>query len=334
MRIAITGATGHIGNTLVKLLYEQEQYQLRACYRDSKKAYIFNKMNIEHYCGDVLDIYYLNKAFQNIDAVIHLAAKISIEGDPDGSVKRTNVEGVINIVNACRTSGVKKLIHISSIHALDYNQKNGFVNESTGLVNKDHNSYDYSKALGEEAVVRAIQEGLDAYIVYPTGVIGPNDYFDSLVGSFLRKLFAGKMFAIINGGFDWVDVRDVCFGIRKILEKEINSDRKPVLRKYILSGQFAEFSKIARLASEISGRNLKPWIINKQFALLFLPFVKLIANLFGVAPLFTKESLETILQTDPHFSSEKAYQELSYVQRSLEISLKDCYEWYTANDKI
>jgi len=334
MHITVTGATGHIGNNMIRHLV-QDGFEVRAVYRNRDKSWIFDSLSLEHCTGDILDAEFVKEAFHNTDAVIHLAGIISIEGDPDGMVHKTNTIGVMNVVNACQFQKVKKLIHFSSIHAFKLDiQVGGIIDESMPSADNTCMAYDHSKAAGEAFVIEAIRNGLDAYILHPTGVIGPHDYFNALSGIFLKKLFSGTLPALLNGGFDWVDVRDVCIATGHILKLDENNTANIISRRYILSGHFATLKDIATRCSSISIKRKPRMVFSKSLAKFGLPFIKMWAKISGSAPIYTLESINTLMDHEVHFSHHKALLELDYHPRTLDETLQDCYQWYKENGMI
>src|SRR6218665_2749737 len=113
MKIAVTGGTGQIGLPLVLELVKQG-HSVKALIYDTKKG--LENLPIEFVYGDVLNEETCNRLCENVDAVFHLAAIVSINGDPNGKVWNTNVNGTRNMLNACVKNNVKKLVHFSSIH--------------------------------------------------------------------------------------------------------------------------------------------------------------------------------------------------------------------------
>ena len=321
MKIAITGATGHIGLNMIIALSEHGHH-IRAIYRNPEKIKLLDGYGIDKLQGNVLDELFLNKAFEGMDAVIHLAGVISINGDPGGNVMKTNVDGVRAVVNACLKNNIKKLIHFSSVHALKYSKKTLIVDEKCPYAGAGSFIYDQSKALGEQEILHGIDKGLNAYILNPTGVIGPHDYFNSLSGELFNKLFSRKMPALVHGGFDWVDVRDVINGVLIILKKD------PPNRRYLLSGHFANFKEIANLCEEVSGIKAPRFIIPIQLAMAGLPFSLATDFVLKRKPLYTYESLMIVKNANKNYHSKLAEEELGYTVRPLRETIKDIFDWW------
>ena len=97
MRTVVTGAYGHVGANLVRALLDRGD-EVRAA--DKRQTEALGGLDVEHVPVDVLEPASLEKAFAGADTVFHLAAVISIIGDPTGIVRRVNVEGPRNASQA------------------------------------------------------------------------------------------------------------------------------------------------------------------------------------------------------------------------------------------
>ncbi len=327
MRIAVTGATGHLGANLVRLLVDRG-HAVRALCHSHRKLAALEHVDAEPRVCEVLDPQSLTEAFAGVDVVMHLAGVISIKGDPDGRVTRTNVEGVRNVVDACLADGVGKLIHFSSIHAFKVAASDRIVDESQPPADTTCFRYDQSKALGEREILSGVARGLDATILNPTGVIGPFDFAPSRAGRMLKTLFAGGMPVLLDGGFDWVDARDVAEAALTAI------DRGGTGQRYLLSGQWASFAELASLCDTIAGHSVKRWTVSPDVARLGLPFAALFGRLSGREPLFTAESLEIAGHGSRTYSHARAARDLGYAPRPLKETLADTHAWFRARGDV
>ncbi len=137
----------------------------------------------------------------------------------------------------------------------------------------------------------------------------------------LLNLFTGKLPALLNEGFDWVDVRDVVAGIHSALIKGRRGE------KYLISGRWAPLSEFADLCHQVSGTPPPRWQIPSRLALLGIPFLNLQSRLTGSEPLYTAESIEILRNANRNISSEKARKELQFVARPLQETIQDGYDW-------
>lgn len=319
MLAAVTGANGHIGNTLVRLLLARG-WQVRAGVHGADEA--LDGLDCERVAIEVTDAASLPPLFEGADVVFHLAAVISIDGDRGGLVTRVNVEGAENVARAAHAAGARRMVHVCSIHAFEPHPADAVVDEDRDRAFESPRAYDRSKALGERAVRAVGQEtGLEVVIVHPTGVIGPNDYARSRMGRVLLDLAWRRLPTLVPGGFDWVDVRDVAEGTLAA------ASRGRPQTSYLLSGRWASVAELASVASGITGvappRMTTPrWLINMA-----VPFSVGWGRLRRREPLFTFESIEA-LRNYPQISHARAVDELGYAARPIRETIHDAYAWF------
>jgi len=206
MKIAVTGANGHVGYNLCKSLLDKG-FKVKALVHQHTDA--IRKLDLTLVKGDLLEKSTLLDLLDEADVVFHLAAQISITGDPSGSVYRNNAEGTRNVISASRDRKIKRFIHFSSIHAFCQDPQEMPLDESRPLVGPEAFAYDRSKADGERAVMEAARNGLDAVVLSPTAIIGPADPQPSLTGNAVLQLIHHKIPALVPGGYNWIDVRDI-----------------------------------------------------------------------------------------------------------------------------
>jgi dihydroflavonol-4-reductase len=85
-----------------------------------------------------------------------------------------------------------------------------------------------------------LARGLDAVIMYPTAILGPQSYRCGFATAGLLALARGKLPALVDGGFDWVDVRDVVQGALRA------AAQAPSGARYILGGHWASLRDLAK----------------------------------------------------------------------------------------
>ena len=320
-RVAVTGASGHIGANLVRELLERG-YEVVTLVRETSLA--LDGLDVTRVSGDVLDAPSLSRAFKGVEQVYHLAAYISIQSGDQAKLERVNVEGTRNVLEACRNEGVSTLVHFSSIHALSLEPLDRPVTEDNPLLGgwAGHGGdYDYSKANAERLVRQSDSESLGTRIVYPTAVLGPNDYHGSLFGQAILKMANGRLPAMVAGGFNWVDVRDVAWGAVEAAEKGVDGDR------YILSGHYLDVSGVAAVIAELTGVPAPGFTCPAWLAGLFAPIMSGWARLSGQAPLYTRDSLAA-LSTNKVMSLAKASRSLAYQPRPFRDSMVDTLQFY------
>lgn len=325
MTIAVTGATGHIGANLVRTLINKG-LPTRCLVHVNCQA--IDGLDTEKVQGDVRDIDSLCRAFQGVDVVYHLAASISLSMADWPRLEEINVNGTRNVVEACLRTGVRRLIHFSSIHALVQEPLNLPVDESRPLAETRHYPpYDRSKSAAEREVRQGIEKGLDAVIIYPTAVLGPYDFQPSFFGEALLAIARRKLPALVTGGFDWVDVRDVVAGAMLAEEKA------PTGARYLLSGHWLSMCDIANMIGEIAGVTINKFVCPLWLAHIGAPFIKGMSRLNGKRPLYTSVSLRA-LKSNRHISHERASKELGYQPRPFRETLADTLHWFGENGQL
>ncbi len=319
MKVAVTGAAGHVGGNVVRSLLERGHRVRAIVYQDTRAV---DGLDVEPMRADVLDADQVRRALDGIEWVFHLAAKVSIEGDPDGSVHRTNVLGTRHVVEACLDRRVKRLVHFSSVHALRNDPYDVPMDEQRPFADEGHAfAYDLSKAGSEREIQAGIKRGLDAVIVNPTAILGPHDFKPSRMGQVLLDLHFRRLPALVAGGFDFVDVRDVAAGAVAAAEKGRTGER------YLLGSEYRSVRALATLCKDATG--IRPPIFTSPLwlARLGAPFAVAWASATRTRPLFTQESLHAIAG-NPNVSHEKANRELGYRPRPLAASVADTYGWF------
>ncbi len=321
----VTGATGHIGANLVRALLAQGR-SVRALVHVNRRA--IDGLKIEIAKGDVCDLESLCCAFDGADVVYHLAARISLSMGDWPLLEAVNITGVGNVVEACLRCGVRRLVHFSSIHALIQEPLDIPVDESRPMVESRRSpSYDRSKAAGEKEVRRGIERGLDAVIINPTGVIGPYDFEPSYFGEALLAIACRKLPALVGGGFDWVDARDVVVGAMRAEECALTG------AKYLLSGHWVSVADLAALVEEITSVPSPKLVCPLWLAHAGVPFTVAFARLTGGRPFYTSDSLRA-LKSNKNISHERASRDLGYNPRPFRETIVDTLRWFEENGDI
>jgi dihydroflavonol-4-reductase len=318
MRTVVTGAYGLVGANLVRALLERGD-QVRAA--DKRQTEALAGLDVEHLAVDVLEPKSLETAFAGADTVFHLAAVISIVGDPTGVVQRVNVEGPRNAARAALSCGVSRFIHCSAVHAFDLERCGPELTETGPRTTGDHApAYDRSKYEGENEVRAVIEQGLDAVIVNPTGVMGPHDYGPSRLGELLLELRDHKIPVNVGGGFDFVDVRDLVAGM--LAAEQLGRTGE----NYLLSGHRYSLKELAQLASQVTGTKAPRISMPISRIKALAPLVLRLTPADKI-PLFTPDSLHA-LQYSPSVCHYKASKELGYLPRPFLETIRDTYAWF------
>jgi dihydroflavonol-4-reductase len=323
----VTGATGHIGNVVIRELMIRGK-KVRAFVLPGEDLTPLDGLDVEIVEGNILDLASLSSAMKGIQAVYHLAGMISIMPGDYEKMRRINVEGTKNVVAAARKARVKKLVYTSSIHALRRIPEGSVIDESVEFDPDNRmGDYDRTKAEASLAVLKAAAEGFNAVIVCPTGVIGPYDYKKSEMGSLLLEWTLKRPSVLIEGSYDFVDVRDVARGHVLAGEKGRRGE------VYILSGERIRLTRLMELVHENVNHYEPAFKIPISLAKFISRFTPAYYRATGSKARFTPYSIETVL-SNSHFSNAKAVQELGFKARSLEHTISDTLCWFVENRRL
>jgi nucleoside-diphosphate-sugar epimerase len=318
MTIVVTGASGHVGANMIRILLARGE-RVRALVHYDWRA--LEGLDVEVVHGDICDSDLLRPAFRGADVVYHTAAHISILMSEWAHLEAVNVCGVRNVVDACLRCGVRRLVHFSSIEAFS-DEPPGAIIDETRPMNGGPGGLPYarSKAAGEEAVRNGISRGLDAVIVNPTAIIGPHDYRGGPMSEALLRLANGSLPFLVEGGFNWVDVRDVCEGAIKAAEAA------PPAAQYILGGHWISLRELAALLEEITGAPAPRWTVPMGLARLGAPFITAYSHLTGRRALYTSASLRPV-RGYRRVSHARATRDLGYRPRPFPETMADTVRW-------
>jgi dihydroflavonol-4-reductase len=232
--ILVTGAAGLVGNELTKQLLDKG-YKVTAIYHSTPVSISHHNLIIKQ-C-DILDTFVLEEIMQDVTHVYHCAAIVSFEPKDKRRLFKINVEGTENVVNACISANVQKLIHVSSVSALGRIRNGETVNEQMNWTEETSNSiYGKSKYLGELEVWRGIGEGLRAVIVNPSTILGGDNWDIGSTALFKSAYIEFKYYTEGINGF--VDVRDVASAMIMLMNSKISGQR------FILSSENLSYKEI------------------------------------------------------------------------------------------
>ena len=257
--ILITGSTGFLGSELVHQLTAQGK-QVRALKREGSilPSLLQKNTNIEWLTTDILDLASLEDAFEGIDQVYHCAAFVSFDPKDKKKLLATNIEGTSNVVNLC-VANQARLLHVSSVAALG-NAKNGELIKEKDFWEYDAKAHSYaiSKYEGEMEVWRGIAEGLNAVIVNPSVIIGPNSGFAGSGAIF--KLVKEGLSYYTRGATGIVDVRDVVKCMILLMDSTEQAERFTISAENYHYEQF--FKEIAiGFGVKPPSKEAKPWML-------------------------------------------------------------------------
>ncbi len=314
--IFITGCNGLVGSFIARELISQG-HKIIALKRSSSDLSLLKDIesSIQWLEGDISDTEILNKAMEQADTVIHAAAIISYSARHRENMYKVNVEGTANVVNAALKNKIKKFGYISSIAALGRKKGESVIDENALWEDSDMNThYAKSKYLAELEVWRAIEEGLPAFIVNPSVVLGPGNWNNGSTKIFKYVFNENKFFT--KGHLSYVDVKDVASVVVKLLKENcvgerfiLNAGRISYQELFTTIACYFEVKppamEVGKILSEIAWR------------------VERIRSVFGDSePILTKETVR-LSGLSFEYQNEKIKKLLNYEFTSLETTVSE-----------
>jgi dihydroflavonol-4-reductase len=324
MKILVTGADGMLGSNLVRELLERK-YAVRAFLMPGSKAPTLQGLAIEITYGDLLQEQQLFAAASGCDVIIHTAANTNIWPNRSDIVRKVNIEGTRNVINAALSAKVTRMIYVGTANSFGFGSKENPGDEQQPYCS-DKYGLDYmdSKYEAQQLVLDAVKtRGLPALIINPTFMWGP---FDSKpgAGAMILAIYQGKVPAFAPGGRNYIYVKDVAVAIANAVEKGTKG------HCYIAGNEnlnYKEvFAKIAKVVGVKAPAVRIPAFVTKAYGWVGTA----VANIVGTAPTVSY-AMAQISCDEHYFSGQKAVQELGMPQTDIEVGIRECFEWLKAN---
>lgn len=315
----VTGASGHLGNVLVRKLLKRGE-QVTGLLLPGEKPPACGMRTVY---GNVCEKESLRPLFlSGTEAVvIHCAGCVSISSYDGLKLWNTNVLGTRNLVELAEEYNVAKFIYVSSVHALPEREKGQQITEiqdfDDTLVVGD---YAKTKALATRCVLQEAASGFPACTVHPSGLIGPYDPGAGQMTRLLKLFLKGLLPAAVAGGYDFADVRDVADGILSCCERGEPGE------SYILSGHYYSIREFLDLAAGTLHRPSVPFCLPRNIAGALAAVSDRVSHSLGKSTIFTPYSIYT-LGSNSNFSHKKASDCLGYRTRSREETVRDMVGW-------
>lgn len=319
----VTGATGFLGRAVAEELVRRKAQVHALVLHDDPYTDLLPK-KVRTVIGDVCDKSSLSDFFADADSrtcVIHCAGIVSVASRPGPRLYQVNVGGTWKVLRQCMEHDVGKMVYVSSVHAIPEKPKGCIISEdcefSPGLVDGD---YAKSKAAATELVFDAAERGLNASIVFPSGIIGPGDLQGGSFTSMAKSFLSGKLPFAVRGGYDFVDVRDVARGILACSESGEPG------KGYILSGCYVTIRRMLQLVGKAAKLKYRSICLPLGLARLAAPYYER-RSLRERKPLFFTPYSVSVLASNGQFSHAAASERFAYQPRPIEETLGDMTVW-------
>ena len=317
----ITGGSGHVGSNLVRKLTDKG-YKIRTIDFDGDHR-AFEGFDVELIKGDITNYESLHQVFKGVDIVFHTAAMINLDRRYKEIIRRVNVDGTKNVCEASVKAGVKKLIHFSSVDAFYRFPIDEPLYEDRKLIDDPKAMpYDLSKADGHKIVLEYSKNGLDASIIHPTSIVGPNDFKPGIPMQALVDMANGKRKLMPRWGYNFIDVRDLC----NAAISAVNHGKTG--QNYLVGGEYNYYLYIADLIEKQFNRKVVFGRLPDFVTYLGIPS-EYIKSLITKQPrVITLDSIHTGQTGNKVIPCELAKKDLNHDPRPFEETIFDTVEFF------
>jgi len=319
----VTGANGHLGNNLVRLLLSENK-KVRATARNINNKESFKGLDCEVVQADITDRESLKKAFKGITNLYAVGANFSMWAkDPKTEIYDNNVQGTQNVFDIAKECGIKNIVYVSSVASLDFtklpaNVDNGY--------NKDRRNWYYNSKNDSDKL--AIELGkkyrIRTVVILPSAMIGSEAYKLSYSNNLVYQILNGEIPVDTNVTLNWVDVKDVAFGAYKAMLKGNNGER------YILSNeQHTTLQESVKIASELYPElNLKtPKKVPKCLLYSVAGLMEFSSKISGKEPQLQRHYLDMFYGLKQDYDITKSKEELGFNPKPSKKALIDALEY-------
>lgn len=305
MKYFVTGATGFVGNVLVRKLCEAG-HEVHVSVRSPEKAKELQDIGVKLFKGDVTDKESMREAMRGVDGVFHVAGwyKIGTRDKSDG--EKVNILGTRNVLELMQELKIPKGVYTSTC-AVNSDTKGKVVDEAYHFSGKHLSEYDRTKAVAHDIAKEFIANRLPLIIVMPGLIYGPGDT-STLRNSIIDFLKGRLPMLPTKTAFCWGHVDDIVNGHILAMEKAKAGET------YIIAGEPHRIVDAFKLASQITGKRAPmtvPYQIMKILSILVKPFDAFLPETY------TSEGLRVVAGVTYWGDNSKAKRELGYNPRPL-----------------
>lgn len=317
----MTGATGHLGTALVQMLLASGA-RVRYICRPESGIPTPDGPALERWEAPLDETERIEQALRGVDVVFHTAARISLVDSDWRELHRVNVEGTRSVLEAAVRAGVDRFVHVGSVEAFPLALGRYPITERHGI-DPDHTILEYgrTKALGIRHVLETPTGNTRVVVCCPTALIGPPDYRPSETGRMVQTYLRRRLPACIDGGFDFMDVRDAAAAL--ILAAEHGRNRG----LYLLAGCYASMPQLIELLEQESGVQRPLICLPLKLVRPLAPAAETFARLTGTPPLITRGTMR-IVSLGVRIDASASRRELGYTTRPLRETVADTVAWF------
>ncbi|WP_235207043.1 NAD-dependent epimerase/dehydratase family protein [Pedobacter sp. V48] len=327
----VSGANGHLGNNLVRFLLDKG-IPVRASVRKIDNKTPFTGLDCEVVQADITDKASFVKALAGVETFYAVGASFKLWAkDAKKEIYDVNIQGTKNTIEAAAEAGVKRIVYVSSIAALDYTKLPA--KEGNGYNPDRRDMYYNSKNDGERLAFQLAKDlGIELVAVMPAAMIGGEAFLPLNVSYGVLKLILNRQIPVDTKiTLNWIDVKDVAEGCWLAAEKGRHGER------YILANeQCMTITDTTKLASELYPElKLKiPGAVPKLMLFAIAGIMECLAKISNKAPVLTRKDIAMFSGLQQNFDISKARKELGFNPKKPEKAVTDALAYLMGHQAL
>ncbi len=326
MKILVTGANSFLGFHVVKRLNERG-IRPRALLPHDVDPKRVAGLQLDVVAGSVEDPQSLRAACEGMDTVLHLAFLVTLGAGAEDQMRRVNVQGTRNLLDAAEACGVAKVVVTGSALAVGVNRQPQALNETADwATHRLDLPYAVIRREAEQEALNRAGDRMSVTVVSPSFTMGPDDYVGAPANQLLRRLSAQRLPISIHIGFGVLDVRDFAEGMILAAERGRPGQR------YLLSGHNVLIEKFFAEVADVAGVRPPRWRLPLWLVSVLAMLVEAWSKLTRKAPPITR-SVVQIFGRYAWYDTERARTELGWQPRPLRTTLEDTIAWLRQNPR-
>lgn len=327
----VSGANGHLGNNLVRLLLNKG-IPVRASVRNIKNKKCFKDLNCEVVQADITDKASFKTALQGVDTFYAVGAAFKLWAkDPKKEIYDVNMQGTRNTIEAAAEAGVRRIVYVTSIAALNYTHLP--TKESNGYNPDRRDMYYNSKNDGEQLAFQlAAALGVELVAVMPGAMIGGEAFAPLNVSYNVLKLILNKQIPVdTNITLNWVDVKDVAEGCYLAAQKG-----RPGKRYILANEKCMTITDTTKLAQELYPElKLKiPGAVPKFMLYAIAGVMEISAKISGKPPVLTTKDIAMFSGLQQDFDISRSKIELGFNPKNNRQTVKEALAYLMAHKEL
>ncbi len=321
MKVLLTGATGLLGNNLLRALLH-DGHEVKVLVRHSSDRRPTDGLEVEKAYAELADSSQIGLAVEGVDLLIHAAAMIQLGWSRLEQSLKVNADATKVLAEAARRRSIR-MIHVSSVDCLAAGTRDHPSDENCLNPAKSQCSYVVSKRKAEQVFLEQVGLGLDGVMVNPGFMIGPYDWKPSSGAMMTELAKQPLLFFAPGGGCSIVDVRDVAEGIISAVQHGRSGER------YILGGHNMDYLELWTMMAKVMNRRPPKMALPNWMAVMAGRAGDLAGKFLKNEPQ-VNSAATAMAQLFNYYSSDKAKRDLGYKIGSVETALVDAWKWLKA----